>query len=346
MIPVFRPSPVSENAKMYVLECLESNWLSGSGPFVQRFEEAFAKYHGKKYGIAVSSGTAALETALWAEGMRWSDEVIIPEATIISNLLAVLRNFGKANCVDVNSHGELVPTEVKKRIVKETKFIMPVHLFGMVGQRKELWDLAQEYRLKFIEDCSQTWISPLGTGCYSLFINKFVTCGEGGIILTDDATVAQNARRYRDLCHSGERFVHSGIGYNFRMSNLQAAVALASLENVDKELSRRRLIVDLYSHYLPAPYAIINRHSSCPWMPLVSGAASRIVPNLEKQGIEARRFYYPLSLQPLMVSKERWERPVTALSLWRGWFYLPCTDRVEEVKIVCKALGDMQSTMI
>lgn len=309
------------NEKKYLCEAIDAGEVSSSGKFVERFEEAFAKWSGNKYAVAVASGTAAIETAVWALRLK---EISIPTGTIISCYLGAVRAGAKVVLHD------------NVRVNREN--IMACHLFG---------DFDSSTGDKIVDDLSQFWqpIEVKDVGCYSLFANKLITSGEGGIIVTNREEVYARARYYRNLCHSGERFVHFHAGYNFRMSNIQAAVGLAQLEQIEHFTEIKQRNRDLYLKHLP-PAVQSKFNVTVPWMYLVRTAqdAKWMVHKMMERGIECRRFFAPIHKQPFLADTEyaKSNFPI-AEDLWEHAFYLPSglTLTEKEVIRVCGALREI-----
>jgi len=322
MIPVSEPL-LQGNEKKYLCEAINKGEISSQGSFVNKFEEAFAKWSGNKYAITVCNGTAALETAIWASGI--TDEISIPVNTIISCAIAAIRNNLRIKLYE-GSH--------------LANNLMRCHLFGQ-------W--CDATGLNVIDDCSQYWkpFKVQGAACYSLFANKLITSGEGGVIVTNDKNIYEQATSYRNLCHSEERFVHNHLGYNFRMSNLQAAVALAQLEQIDKFIEIKQKNRDLYMKYLPDN---IQQYFnvSIPWMYLIKThiPAKQIILELYKNGIDCRRAFCPLHMQPCLATVEKQSFPY-AENMWNYAFYLPSglTLKEKEIKFICHSLKSMLKTM-
>lgn len=318
MLKVCQPL-VGELEKKYLCQAIDEGELSGHGRFVQRFEEAFSKWSGNKYAIAVSSGTAALETAIWSLRIN---SISIPSGTIISCFVAADRAGSQVIFRDnLNGFSGLYGQRP----------VMRCHLFGAFDN----------YDGQIIvDDCSQYWrpFEVSNVACYSLYANKLITSGEGGVIITNDKLVYENCRQYRNLCHSKERFVHEQLGYNFRMSNLQAAVALAQLEQIDKFIEIKQKNRDLYLKYLPEE-ALAEFKVEVPWMYLVrtQADAGDVVEEMENDSIECRRFFYPLHRQPCINATGFYPR---ADELWNHTFYLPSGLTLTEKDIinVCQKL--------
>src|SRR5574337_319052 len=234
MIPVNEPLLNGRERKL-LIECIETGWISSDGPFVAEFERRFASYIGVKHGVAVCNGTAALETALFAAGIRKGDEVIMPSFTIISCALAAIRLGAVPVLVDVEPETwNMDVGQVEARITPRTKAIMPVHVYGHPVDMDPVVRLAESHGLMIVEDAAEAHGAEYkGRKCgslghisaFSFYANKIVTTGEGGMVLTDDPVLAERAKSYRNLCFRPEkRFCHIELGQNYRMTNLQAAV--------------------------------------------------------------------------------------------------------------------------
>ena len=259
-IPVNQPL-LTGNEKQYLNECIETGWISSEGPFVKQFEEKFAQRVNRRFGIAVCNGSMALDAAIAALNIQPGDEVILPTFTIISCGAAIVR--AGAIPVVVDCHPETWNMEaaaVKAKITEKTRAIMVVHIYGLPVDIDPILDLAQEYHLKIIEDAAemhgQTYKGqPCGSfgdiSTFSFYPNKHVTTGEGGMIVTDDPELSDRCRSLRNLCFQPQkRFVHEELGWNLRMTNLQAAVGLAQLEQLDKFIHRKREMGKLYTALL------------------------------------------------------------------------------------------------
>ncbi len=263
--------PVNEplldgNERKYLNECIDSGWLSSEGPFVEKFEKSFAEYVGCKYGVAVSNGTAALEVALYAAGLKPGDEVIMPSFTIISCAIACVRLGLIPVLVDIDPHTWTMNVQqIESRITTRTRAIMPVHIYGHPVDMDTVFILAEKHGLKIIEDAAEvqgaeylsthrnkTWLkcgSMSDVAATSFYANKIITTGEGGMVVTNDKTIAERAKSYRNLCFRPEqRFLHTELGYNFRMTNLQAAVGLAQVEQIERFVGIKRRIGEYYRH--------------------------------------------------------------------------------------------------
>ena len=249
------------NEKKYLLECIDTGWISSEGPFIQRFEQEFAARMGRKHGIAVCNGTAALDAAVEALNIGPGDEVILPTFTIISCIQQIVRSGATPVLVDSDPvTWNMAVSQIEAKITPRTKAIMVVHLYGLPVEMDPVLDLVQRHGLKLIEDAAemigQTYRGrPCGSfgdlSTFSFYPNKHVTTGEGGMILTDDDALAETCRSLRNLCFlPSKRFVHERLGWNLRMTNLQAALGLAQLERLDEFVARKRRMGARYTDLL------------------------------------------------------------------------------------------------
>src|SRR6266542_4535728 len=259
VIPVNEPL-LGKREEELVLECLRSGWISSAGKFIEDFEQRWADYCGRRYGIAESNGTAALQLAFACIGLKPGDEVIIPTFTIISCALAVIYNGGVPVLVDSEPRTWCMDvSQIEKKLTPRTRASMPVHIYGHPVDMDPILDLADRHGLAVIEDAAEVHVAeflsrrytshPTGRrcgsfgtlSCFSFYANKLVTTGEGGMVLTDDPELAEKARSLRNLCFKAERrFYHESLGFNFRLTNLQAALGLAQLERIDEIVARKR----------------------------------------------------------------------------------------------------------
>jgi perosamine synthetase len=370
VIPVNTPL-FDGNEKRYLAECIDSGWLSGDGPFVTRFEEAFAESVGRRFGIAVSSGTAALDIAVEALEVRG---LIAPTFTIISCLQqAHRRNVRPIWLIDSdpvtwNMDVEKLAERLKGGTPCDT--IMIVHTYGLPVDMDPVMKLAQRYSLRVIEDAAQAHgLTYKGKPCgsfgdlstFSFYSNKLVTCGEGGMIVTDNEDLAEECRSLRNLCFQPEkRFVHERLGWNYRMSNLQAAVGLAQLERLHAHKSRKRGMGHLYHHLLlhmgldnivQLPQRFVGADENMFWVyGLVlserhKANARLVIDLLHDLGVQCRPFFCPMHKQPIFAGRFYGENYPVAERLYERGFYIPSglgiTHEQQRVvaKAVCEVLG-------
>lgn len=340
MIPVNQPL-LNGREKELLIQCIESGWISSDGPFVGEFEGKFAAYIGCGHGISVCNGTAALETALFAAGVSKGDEVIMPAFTIISCALAAVRLGAVPVLVDVEPETwNMNVSSIEERITKRTKAIMAVHMYGHPADMDPVNALAQKHGLVVIEDAAEVHGAEYkGRKCgslghissWSFYANKIITTGEGGMVVTSDKAMADRARSYRNLCFRPEkRFYHTELGYNFRMTNLQAAIGIAQLERIDEFVAIKRELGDYYRAGLSAVKGIKCQTEkewakSVYWMYCIELAsetgmvAQTMMRELGKMGIGTRPFFIGLHEQPALHD----------IGLFKGESY-PVTERISK----------------
>jgi len=318
-IPVASPD-IGVEEKELLMKVINEELISGISPYVKEFENMFSSWLGVKYGIAVSSGTAALHVALMALGIGQGDEVIVPDLTFASPANMVLAVGAKPILVDVTrDYWCIDPQKVRKSISSKTKAIIVTHLYGHPAKMDEITEIAKDYNLYIIEDCAEAHGAEfqgrkVGTfghvAIFSFYANKVITTGEGGIIVTNDPEIAEKARLIRD--HGMRpRYWHIVLGFNYRMTGLQAALGIAQMKKVDKLIRRKREIAKLYAEVLSDTPGI-DLHPEMSWAKCVfwlysilinsqEFGASRdyVMKYLAKHGIETRRFFYPLHIMPL-----------------------------------------------
>jgi perosamine synthetase len=346
-IPVNEPL-LGEPEKRYLLECIETRWISSDGPFVKQFEDQFAARVRRTYGIAVSNGSAALEVAVTALGLGPGDEVILPTFTIISCVAPLVRIGATPILIDCDPHTwNMDVRQIERKITSRTKAMMVVHIYGLPVDLDPVMALAEKYRLSVIEDAAemhgQTYKGhPCGSfgdiSTFSFYPNKHITTGEGGMILTDDAAIAERCRSLRNLCfQSGRRFVHEELGWNFRMSNVQAALGVAQLERFDEVVVRKRQMGRRYTGLLSdvpgiqLPVVSTDYAENIYWVygivlkDDVPFDAEEAMSRLNKEQIGTRPFFWPLHEQPVFRKMGLFanESYPVAERLARRGFYLP-----------------------
>jgi perosamine synthetase len=321
VIPVNEPL-LDGNEKKYLIECIETGWISSEGPFIKRFEDEFAKSVGRKHAIAVANGTAALDIAVDALGIGHGDEVIMPTFTIISCIHQIVRAGAIPVLVDSDPiTWNMDVNQIEGKITPRTKAIMAVHIYGLPVDMDPLLGLAKKYGLKIIEDAAQaigqTYNGqPCGSfgevSTFSFYPNKHITTGEGGMVVTDDDELAEQARSLRNLCFQPtKRFVHERLGWNYRMTNMQAALGLAQLERLGEFVVRKRemgrryneLLEDLSGMQLPLVRTAYADNIYWVFGLVLSNSqdvkAVDAMGSLSEQGIGTRPFFYPLHMQPV-----------------------------------------------
>lgn len=346
-IPVNEPL-LNGNEKKYLCECIDTGWISSEGPFVKEFEKKMAETAGRKYGIAVSNGTAALEVAVQALGIKEGDEVIMPTFSIISCAMAVTKLGAVPVLVDSDlTTWNMCVDEIEAKITSRTKAIMMVHLYGLPVQADKILELAEKYKLKVIEDAAemhgQTFRgAPCGSfgdiSTFSFYPNKHITTGEGGMVVTDDEELAERCRSIRNLCFRQDiRYVHDEISDNYRFTNLQAAVGLAQLERLEEFVERKKKMGQYYTERLQEveglqlPVTKTDYAENIYWVyGLVLNreiqADNRMVQKmLAERGIGTRTFFWCMHEQPVYQQAGLFsgERYAQAEYLARKGFYIP-----------------------
>lgn len=346
-IPVNAPLLDGDEKKL-LIECIETGWISSEGPFVQQFEEKFAERAGRKHAVAVCNGTAAIDLTVDALGIGPGDEVILPAFTIISCVNQIVRCGAIPVLVDSDPvTWNMDVRQIEARITSRTKAIMVVHIYGLPVDMDPVLELARKHKLAVIEDAAemhgQTYkgrpCGSLGTAStFSFYPNKHVTTGEGGMIVTDDAQLAETCRSLRNLCFQpARRFVHERLGWNARMTNLQAALGVAQVGRLDSFVERKRSMGAMYQRLLAdcprvqLPLARTDYADNIYWVFGVvlhedSGLdAVAAMAALGRASIGTRPFFCPMHLQPVLRRMGLFEGesyPV-AERLYKQGFYLP-----------------------
>lgn len=315
--PVTSPD-LSGNETKYIMDALESTWISSSGPYIQRFEKEFAEYCGRKYALALSNGTVALHLALVTLGIGPGDEVIVPDLTFAATINAVLHCHATPVIVDIEA--ETLGIDIKameKAITKKTKAIIPVHLYGQPCLIEPIVELAKKHKIAIIEDCAEAHgslyqkkkIGSFGEiSAFSFFANKIITTGEGGMCLMDDETIYNKMKILRDHGMSPEKkYWHDFVGYNYRMTNIQAAMGCAQLERISSILEKRKSVEDTYHQVFSQNKNIKILKNALPqtekvnWLVcgLVTHKRDELINFLKINHIDTRPFFFPLSAMPV-----------------------------------------------
>ena len=318
MIPVCEPVLLG-NEKQYVMECLDTVWISSRGKYIALFEKKFSEYCGVSHGVACSSGTAGLHMAMEILGIGQDDEIIIPNLTIIVSANVVIMSGAKPVLVDVDPvTWGLDPAKIEERITDKTKAIMLVHMYGHPCDMDPINAIAKKYGLFVIEDCCQSHgahykgkmtgaLSDISV--FSFYGNKTITCGEGGMLLTDNEELAEKARLFRDNGFQEPRFIHTIRGMNYRLTNMQAAVGLAQTEKLGWAVARKRELANKYMELLE-DFEYVTLPVERPWAknaywmfailinPGFGLSKTEVMQKLKERGVDSRSFFYPISQQP------------------------------------------------
>ncbi|MBE6099335.1 MAG: DegT/DnrJ/EryC1/StrS family aminotransferase [Anaerovibrio sp.] len=349
MRKVFVNEPVLDgNERKYLNECVDTNWISFEGPFVKKFEQGMAELTGRKYAVAVSNGSVALDTAVLALKIGEGDEVIMPTFTIMSCAAPLVRVGAKPVLVDSDPYTwNMNVDDIESKITSKTKAIMVVHIYGLPVDMDPVLELAKKYNLYIIEDAAemhgQTYKGrPCGSfgdiSTFSFYPNKHITCGEGGMVLTNDEALADRCASVRNLFFSPKkRYIHEELGYNFRMTNLQAAIGVAQLEKIDRTVAKKRHIGALYTKLLKdvdglqLPVAKTDYADNIYWVYGIVLAddlpidADEFMKRLGAEGIGCRGFFWGMHEQPVFKEMKLFEGesyPV-AENLARRGLYIP-----------------------
>jgi perosamine synthetase len=353
------------NELKYITQCIQSNWISSQGAFVKDFEKTFADYHEMPFALATSSGTAALHLALLGIGIERGDEVIVPVSTFGATANAVIHAGGVPVFVDIEPDTWCIdPGLVKKAITPKTKAIIPVHLYGHPANMPEIMAIASEHGLKVIEDCAESLGARINgklTGtmgdvaCFSFFSNKVITTGEGGMVLARDPLIHARMRQYRDHGMSPIRkYWHEFAGYNYRLTNIQAAIGLAQMERIDTFLGIRANLAKRYEENLSGLQGIELPRTSpgCVnifWLYTIlvteecAFRRDEIMSLLKEKGIDSRPFFPALFHQPAYKDFPRTTFFPVGLRMERSGLSLPTSNYLSLLDIdkVCRTIREI-----
>lgn len=355
MIPISKPK-ISRLEIDYVTDAVKTGWVSSLGPYIEKFEEKFAEYCGVKYALSVANGTVGLHLALKTLEIGDGDEVIIPDLTFVATANAVVTAQAVPVIVDVCRDTYCIdPLLVERAITNKTRAIIPVHLYGHPANMSAINELARKYNLKIIEDAAEAHgasingvkVGALGDcGVFSFYGNKIITSGEGGMITTNSYAIYERAKLLRDHAMSKSiRYWHTEVGYNYRMTNMQAALGLAQLEQIDEFIGHRKRLLELYATRLQPSGIECNPKvdvDSTVWMvcAVLNGInrseRDSVIKYMRDDSVDSRPFFFPLSMMPMY---KNITNPI-AYYLSESALNLPTfVDMTEDqVTIVCNAL--------
>ena len=358
-IPVNVPK-IFNQEKINVKKCLDTGWISSEGKYVKKFEESFSKYNKRIFGVAVSSGTAALEIGMKSLNLKKGDEVIIPTFSIISTALCVIKLGLKPVLIDSNIYTWNVDSDqVIKKITKKTKAIIITHIYGFPVDMKKILAIAKRKNIKIIEDSAemigQTYFKKrCGTfgdlSTFSFYANKHITTGEGGMILTNNKKIYNKCKSLRNLCFGigTKKFNHDDIGWNYRMTNVQAAIGCGQLKNISWIIRRKRQIGKRYIFILKncnkiyiQPYKL-SYSKNIFWVfgillkKNANISRDQVIKKLLKHNIQTRNFFYPMHKQKIFkkmkLFTKRHKFPNSDCLSKKG-FYLPSGLGITNVEI-------------
>jgi perosamine synthetase len=362
--PVSQPA-IGEKEIAYVTDAVRSGWVSSIGRYIEEFEKSFAGFCGSKFALAVSNGTTALHLALVSAGIKTDDEVIIPDLTFVATANAVTYTGARVVPVDIDSNTLCIDIgALESAITPRTRAIIPVHLYGHAAKMDTLMSVARQHRLIVIEDAAEAHgaeykgrrVGSIGDcGVFSFYGNKVITSGEGGMITTDNADLYSKAKLLRDHAMSPQkRYWHTEIGFNYRMTNLQAALGVAQMERIHEFLEKRKLIMQWYRKFIGSePELRLNYEEpdtkNVYWMicleiaGLSDSQRSVLMSRLREVGVDTRPYFYPISDMPMY---QRADTPVAHAISQRGINLPSYTDLTEsDVEQICQSTKSVLQDM-
>ncbi len=358
-IPVNTPL-LDGNELKYLTECIKTGWISSEGPYVVEFENIFSKYVNREFGIAVANGSAALDIAVKALDFAPGDEIIMPAFTIISPAQSVFNAGAVPVLIDSDPvTWNMDVSLIEARITPKTKAILVVHMYGLPTDMDIVLELCKKYNLKLIEDAAevhgQTYKGKMcgsfgDVSTFSFYPNKHITTGEGGMIVCNDKKLAERCKRLRNLAFEpGRRFVHRELGWNYRMTNMQAALGVAQMERIDSHILRKREVGKLYLDGLSQlkniklPLLKIHYSENIFWIfgivldPKGGANAEAAMSKLAKLNVGTRPFFYPMHLQPVFLENGLFKNEKYPISeqLSEFGFYIPSGLGISDSEIDC-----------
>lgn len=354
--PVF-----SGNEKKYLMECIDTGWVSANGRFVNEFEKRFAEFCGCQYALSCSNGTVSLHLIMVAMGIGPGDEVIMPTLTYIATANSV--RYCGATPVFVDSEEgtfNIDPQKIEEKITEHTKAIMPVHLYGLPANMDAVMKISEKYHIPVIEDAAEAHGAEVGgkrvgsfglAASFSFFGNKIITCGEGGMVTTNDERLYNRMKILKGQAVSPKkRYWHIDVGYNYRMTNMQAAIGLGQLENIDWHMGQRRRVAETYKRHLskmdkyvkmqeePEGYRSVYWMNNVILQDAVKKERDLVMQEMEQCNIEMRPVFYPMHVMPPYYN-EKESYPIAERLGTRG-FSLPSHAMMQEedIKYVCDCL--------
>jgi len=359
-IPISEPS-ITQKEIDYVTDAIKSGWVSSLGKYIDEFEEKFAKFCDTKYALATSNGTTALHLALVSLGITSEDEVIIPDLTFVATGSAVKYIGAKVVTVDIEENTLCIdPKAIEKAITSKTKAIIPVHLYGHPANMKEINNIAKKYNLFVVEDAAEAHgaeefgrkVGGLSdAGIFSFYGNKIMTSGEGGMVTTNNEELYNKMKRLRDHAMSKEkRYWHKEVGFNYRMTNLQAALGVAQFDRIDELLKKKEEIFNWYQEGLKnIPNIKLNYqkegYKNVYWMMCLKLVGydeekrNNFILKLKNKGIDSRPFFYPVSDMPMYDNSDT---PITH-KVYQSGINLPSYFDItkKQVEYICDCIKEI-----
>lgn len=372
MIPVCEPF-LNGNELKYVTDAVSTGWISSAGKYVSEFEKQFAAYSDCKYGIAVCNGTVSLHLAMAALGIGAGDEVIIPTFTMIASAFAVCYTGAKPVFVDADKDTwNIDVTKIEEKITPRTKAIMPVHIFGQMCEMDKIVAIAKKHNLFIVEDAAEAHGATYNgkkagsysdLGSFSFFANKNITTGEGGMLVTNSEELYNRARYFKNVCFplDGNRnYMHQDIGFNYRMSNVIAAIGLAQTEKADEYKAMRIKNNQLYRKYLADVPGIIfqknlTQAENVCWMNSIviepekyGHTKDELIAHLKENGIDTRLLFNGMHRQPSLKDFGCDCSGSYPISDWltENGFYLPSASSLKEetIKMICEIISSFKNS--
>ncbi len=370
MRKVFKTSQpwINSEEKKNINLALKEKAISGFyGKFIDKFEKEFSKYCGAKYGVSTSSGTTALHLAVKTLGIGVGDEVIVTTFTNMASIFSIFYSGARPIPVDIDKKTfNINPSLIEKKITRKTKAIMIVHIFGHPVDFSRIQKIAKKYNLHIIEDCAEAHgaeyngrrVGSLGdAGCFSFYANKIITTGEGGMVVFKDKNFAKKAKNLKELSFGfQEKFQHNDIGFNYRMTNLQAAIGCAQIKKIHKIIKKKRLIAEYYKQYLGKTSQVnlpveeeYAKHVYWVYHITIKNInktfRNKLMIKLRKKGIETRETFIPYDLQKKFVKEKKVKFKICPIAdkISEQGFYLPSGYELnkKDIKYISKTLIDL-----
>lgn len=354
-VPISEPALLG-NELRYVTDCIKSNWVSSKGKYIELFEKSFSEFNGSKHSIAVSNGTTALHLALAALGIKPGDEVLVPNLTFIATSNSVRYCGAKPVLVEIEKDSwNIDANKIEEKITPKTKAIIPVHLYGAPCDMEKIMTIAKKHNLFVVEDCAEAIgakhkgkkVGTIGDiGCFSFYGNKIITTGEGGICTTDNDKLAEKMRILKDHgMDPNRRYYHPIVGFNHRMTNIQAALGFAQMESIHKFINKRDTILQKYNSLLKGTKGVKlqvqkeGNRNVCWMYSILIKNREKVAKALFEQGYDSRPFFIPLSNMPSDMTNEQFK---ISEEISNEGINLPTYFNLadKDIEMICKIIKD------